>query len=64
MAVTGLAVRKAEYAIDGETVAAVEAAPYAGLWTLRPGAHTVVGRVWLADGQMVETPPVRIVVLP
>ena len=64
MAIAGLAVRRAEFDVDGESILALPSAPYSGLWMLRPGSHTVVGRVWLADGRMIETPPARIIVLP
>jgi penicillin-binding protein 1C len=64
MTASGLAVKSAQYDIDGELVPAMDAAPYLGLWTLRAGPRTVIGRVWLADGRMLETQPVRIVVLP
>ncbi|HQY23790.1 MAG TPA: transglycosylase domain-containing protein [Thermoflexales bacterium] len=64
MTAPGLAVHRAEYSINGDIVPALDSAPYAGLWTLRPGSHTVVGRIWLADGRMIETAAARFVVLP
>ncbi len=45
---------------DGALLRQFDRPPYRDFWELQPGAHTFVARAHLRDGQMLESPPVRV----
>jgi penicillin-binding protein 1C len=49
---------------SGEMIARFDRAPFKSFWPLRPGAHTLVARVYLRDGTVRESGPVQIQVVP
>lgn len=59
----GARIAQVAFEVDGEPIDGASSGLTA-LWPIRPGAHRVVARLWLADGAVVETPPIGITVLP
>lgn len=50
-----IGIRRVEWYVDGKSAAVVEAAPYAYLWDVRRGTHTVKARVTDLAGNSSET---------
>jgi 1A family penicillin-binding protein len=49
---------------NGEVIARMVQAPFTAFWELRAGNHVLIARATLRDGQVIESAPVRITVLP